>query len=281
MIKMEITTPEVLLQYFSNYYMRIESITKEVHQSKMKNIGWVNSDCSGFIFPIQGQAIFHFNERSYDLKPGIILHGGPHMRNDREVVGEEDWVYVLVLYEALKIKDNATEDLSEKHFQISSIEHIRIYENLNKLVHYWQSPVPYYSLRIQEIWFNTLNLMVSFMGKSGQSEKKQMLEQILDDIHEHYETPLSVSILAERHQINVNQIAYLFQKHLSITPGEYLNHYRLNQAKKLLSSRDVKYKIREVAEMVGFTDPLYFSRRFKKYIGISPKAYQNKFMNNP
>ncbi|WP_442961027.1 AraC family transcriptional regulator [Pseudogracilibacillus sp. SO30301A] len=50
---------------------------------------------------------------------------------------------------------------------------------------------------------------------------------------------------------------------------------------KLLSSRDVKYKIKEVAEMVGFTDPLYFSRRFKEHIGISPKTYLNKFMNNP
>ncbi|MEI3615023.1 helix-turn-helix domain-containing protein [Pseudogracilibacillus sp. SO30301A] len=232
---MEIRTPEVLLQYFSNYYMRIESITKEVRKPKVKSIGWMNSEYSGFIFPIQGQAIFHFNESSYDLKPGVIVHAGPHMRNDREVVGDEDWVYILVLYKTLKIKDDAEGDLSKKHFQISSIEYMRIFENLNKLVHYWQSPVPYYSLRIQEIWFNTLNLMVSFMEKSGQSKNKQMLEQILDDIHENYETPLSVSVLAERHQINVNQIAYLFQKHLSMPPGEYLNHYRLNQAKKLLT----------------------------------------------
>ncbi|MCM3713760.1 AraC family transcriptional regulator [Alkalihalobacillus oceani] len=272
---MEIRTAEMLLQYFSKYYMRIESIMKVVHKPKVKSRGWRNSEYSGFIFPVRGEAIFHFNETTYNVKPGSIIHAGPYMRNDREVVGDEDWVYVLVLYKSLKIKDDAEDDLSTKHFQISSIEHMRIIDNLNKLVHYWQSPASYYSLRIQEIWFNTLNLMVSTMENFGRSDNKQILERILDDIHENYEKALSVSILAERHQINVNQIAYLFQKYLSMPPGEYLNHYRLNKAKELLSSKDVRYKVKEVAEMVGFTDQLYFSRRFKKHFGISPKAYVN------
>ena len=55
---------------------------------------------------------------------------------------------------------------------------------------------------------------------------------------------------------------------MKIRPINYLIKYRLEQAIKLL--KEEEYTIQEVAALVGYSDPLYFSRIFKKHVGYSP-----------
>ncbi|MNH45343.1 HTH-type transcriptional activator Btr [compost metagenome] len=62
-------------------------------------------------------------------------------------------------------------------------------------------------------------------------------------------------------------------------PAEYLLNYRINRAQKILFTSDVP--VQQIAETVGIADPFYFSRVFKKQVGISPTEYREKFINNP
>jgi two-component system, response regulator YesN len=63
----------------------------------------------------------------------------------------------------------------------------------------------------------------------------------------------------------------LFKKETGKTPLQYLTHKRIEYAKMLLKTRNLKLlKILEVARMSGFDDPYYFSRVFKKVTGKSP-----------
>jgi AraC-like DNA-binding protein len=66
----------------------------------------------------------------------------------------------------------------------------------------------------------------------------------------------------------------LFKKETGLSPLKYLTKIRLENAKKLLNVRSNdrnRLKIKEISEMCGFPDPLYFSRIFKKYYGHSPR----------
>ena len=54
-------------------------------------------------------------------------------------------------------------------------------------------------------------------------------------------------------------------------PAQFLIRYRINEACSILKNSDLS--ISEVAVSTGFSDPLYFSRAFKKVKGISPRAY--------
>jgi len=58
-----------------------------------------------------------------------------------------------------------------------------------------------------------------------------------------------------------------------MTPWQYLNRYRVLQAQKLLRATDDS--VTAIAGAVGFSDPAYFSRVFRKEAGVSPKAYRN------
>lgn len=67
----------------------------------------------------------------------------------------------------------------------------------------------------------------------------------------------------------------LFKKEIGMTPLEYLTAKRVEYAKTLLETKGQKYlKIQDIALMVGFSDPYYFSRVFKKATGVSPEGWK-------
>lgn len=56
---------------------------------------------------------------------------------------------------------------------------------------------------------------------------------------------------------------------------EYLIYFRINKAKVYLQAD--QYSVSEIAYRVGVRDPLYFSKVFKKYYGLSPQAYRKSY----
>ncbi|MBE7087694.1 MAG: helix-turn-helix domain-containing protein [Clostridiales bacterium] len=64
-----------------------------------------------------------------------------------------------------------------------------------------------------------------------------------------------------------------FKKVYGVTPKEYLDDLRMQSAKDFLQVYGEILSIKEIAKMCGFNDSLYFSRKFKRNFGISPKRY--------
>ena len=60
---------------------------------------------------------------------------------------------------------------------------------------------------------------------------------------------------------------------MGMTPMQYITFLRITRAKELLRSTD--YSIQEISSMVGYENPLYFSRIFKKQTGYSPSEYRS------
>lgn len=100
-----------------------------------------------------------------------------------------------------------------------------------------------------------------------------VLRAALDYIHENYFQDLNLTTVADKVFISPSYLSLLFKQQLDINFVEYLNKYRINMAKKLLS--DVKYKTYEVAYKVGYKNEKYFSQMFKRYTGITPREFRN------
>jgi YesN/AraC family two-component response regulator len=106
-----------------------------------------------------------------------------------------------------------------------------------------------------------------------------LFERVSNFIHEYYYQSLTISSLAEQHNVNRNRLSYVFRKHAGMGPAEYLLKYRINMAQKMLFTSDVP--VQQIAQTVGIADPFYFSRVFKKQFGVSPTEYREQFINNP
>ena len=64
---------------------------------------------------------------------------------------------------------------------------------------------------------------------------------------------------------------------MKISPAQYILSLRMVNAQSLLENTE--YNIGEIAEIVGYDNPLYFSRVFKKEYGISPVQYRKRAEN--
>ena len=93
-------------------------------------------------------------------------------------------------------------------------------------------------------------------------------------IRANFHRPLSVEEVANTCGIDDRYLYNLFVKHLGVSPKQYLNKLRLDNAKQLLTNSDCA--VTEVAFSVGFPDVLSFSRFFAKHTGMSPTSYRSR-----
>ncbi|GGD49693.1 response regulator [Paenibacillus nasutitermitis] len=95
-------------------------------------------------------------------------------------------------------------------------------------------------------------------------------------IDSHLGQDISLVQVAEYVKLSSSYLSTLFKKELQVTFIEYLNHARIERAKELLVGTYLKSY--EIAEEVGFTEPTYFSKVFKKSSGLSPNEYRRQRM---
>jgi len=104
------------------------------------------------------------------------------------------------------------------------------------------------------------------------TDSQRLVRKAMAHIHEHYTQELTREGLARHVNASDGHLARCFRQETGITPMAYLNRYRVNQAKMILTTSD--QSITAVAMAVGFSDNNYFSRVFRQEVGCSPLAYR-------
>lgn len=86
--------------------------------------------------------------------------------------------------------------------------------------------------------------------------------------------PLSVQALARRVGLSPSRFAHRFRAEVGDSPGRWLEGERLRRAAALLDA--TTRAIADIAVEVGFPDPFYFSQRFRRWAGLSPRAWRRR-----
>ncbi|MGE5678383.1 MAG: response regulator [Pseudomonadota bacterium] len=114
---------------------------------------------------------------------------------------------------------------------------------------------------------------VGIMLKKG--DKSKYVMEAIDYVADHYnDRQMSVDTIAESLGISGGHLSRIFKKETDYTIMSYITQYRIHTAMNLLC--DCRYKVYEVAELVGYRDITYFSSMFKKMVGVSPSEYQDR-----
>ncbi|WP_185970994.1 response regulator transcription factor [Alkalicoccobacillus porphyridii] len=103
--------------------------------------------------------------------------------------------------------------------------------------------------------------------------KESTIQRMVDLINKQYDQNLRLETLAELLNYNPAYLGKLFREHTGEYYNTYLDKVRIENGKALLLDG---YKVYEVSEKIGYKDVDYFHRKFKKYEGISPRAFQKK-----
>ena len=85
---------------------------------------------------------------------------------------------------------------------------------------------------------------------------------------------LKIADIAKNFGLNKSYFSQVIKSEMGMTPNDYLSFFRMEESCRLLIQTDKS--IKEIAVLVGYENPLTFSRAFKNIHGVSPLAYRIK-----
>ena len=113
---------------------------------------------------------------------------------------------------------------------------------------------------------------LSAAGES-KAEQHELVKRIESYLSAHYTENISNDMLSALFGFVPSYLSKIFKKQTGVSPNEYVTRLRMEKARELLESRP-GLLVRDAALFVGFNDPYYFSKLFKKVTGQMPSKYQ-------
>jgi len=267
-----------LAQYFADNPFQVEGIYRYAKNPGVPYADYTDS-FPGFVFPLAGKTQFEFNGTPYIFSPGKVLHGGAKMKLAQKVFGETNWEYILVLYR-ISNSELINSSFSNQHFELLTGQSPRLIQLLMRLWHVHNQHGGISMFQREILFREALNeVLLGVVNRQNSCESQPLFERISNYIHEYYYQDLTVASLAEQNNVNRNRLSYVFRRHAGVGPAEYLLNYRIKMAQEMLFTSHVP--VQQIAQAIGIADPFYFSRVFKKRVGIPPSEYREKFINNP
>lgn len=126
------------------------------------------------------------------------------------------------------------------------------------------------SLQLRNIFVLISRAIMSAKKFSSTSEKEVAFA--MHYFRKNYNTEISIEEYSESRGLSNCWFIQCFKEITGSSPLQYILKLRISNAQSLLEN--TYYTITEIANMVGYTNSLYFSRLFHKYIGMSPKEYR-------
>ena len=133
----------------------------------------------------------------------------------------------------------------------------------------------------EKVLTNYLELLFILIHRSIMAAPRAVNKYLTDEMeaavkyfHEFYHQPISIEEYATKHNMSVSWFIRNFKEYTGSTPAQYIMSLRISNAQSLLER--TSYNITEVSTIVGYDNPLYFSRIFKKQVGISPSDFRKQ-----
>lgn len=225
-----------------------------------------------FLYVASGVATFVFDGKAYRLSAGSFVIYKPNQTqfysynlNDKT---EMYWIHftgnqVEALLNTYGISD------SNMYVVEASTKYIELCEKM------------IYELQLKRHIFSevTAVLFLELFGSlsRGLQKRREVYDESIEDalvyFHQNYNTNIELEEYAKKCNMTICWFERQFKNRTGRSPKQYITDIRLSNAKILLNSTDKT--IGEIAEMCGYDNQLYFSRVFKKYIGISPREYRD------
>jgi len=114
----------------------------------------------------------------------------------------------------------------------------------------------------------------------GKAELNSLVKRIELYLSTHYAEDITTETLSAKFGFVPSYLSKVFRRQTGKSPTEYLTDLRIERAKSLMETRN-DLLVRDVALLVGFNDPHYFSKLFRKMTGLLPSQYQDEVLKRP
>ncbi|MBD2848668.1 helix-turn-helix transcriptional regulator [Paenibacillus sp. IB182496] len=109
------------------------------------------------------------------------------------------------------------------------------------------------------------------MNPASGNESVRAIAQTIVYMQQHYRDKIDMGTLSAMAGLTASSYSRLFKRTMRVPPVKYLTQLRIERAKRLLLMHGAPVK--EVSAAVGFGDEFYFSRIFRRLVGVAPSHY--------
>ena len=237
-------------------------------------------------FILSGKGVLEMNGKSYSLHRGQIFTIPPDIETYYYADSDDPWQYTWISFAGTRAasfleKAGITPDSPVRDCYIAPEDFLALTE---KILNNHELTI-HNELTRTAVLYEIIALLVDSWHQGLQKEHKSIqpdysadtyVKHAVEYIHYNYAS-IRVSDIADYIGITRSYLTHIFKDRLHVSPQEYLLTYKLEQACRLL--RTTSIPVQEIAEKVGYDNPLTFSKIFKNAYGVSPKNYRIQIIN--
>lgn len=222
-------------------------------------------------YVISGKGIYQTNGRTFYLQAGDLFLAYPDQSIFYQSDEDDPWEYCWVGFHGTDAPLLLEQTDFSPDTPVSGFEGNELYEQMMQ-IYTVQGSRPYQSVYMTGALYQLLSTLIRVSRRiPRQSLSASYVSRACDYIANHYGLPIGVEDIADHVGLSRSRLYRAFQQELHTSPVKYLTHFRIRQACVLLERRDLTVKA--VAHSVGFENQLYFSRRFREIMKLSPTEY--------
>ena len=212
--------------------------------------------------------------REYDLYPGIVFHRFPNKIHTTWFDPDSDYTEFFVCLDAATAAQMQQLGLvSQSPLLDVGVSQVIIDEYIHLLDRMRMTET---ELSTPAMLMDVLNFVNGLYDRARRKRALGYWEKIIADARLLLERDLgsrvSMEAIADKLGVSYTAFRKKFRESVGVSPGDYRIHCRLESARNLLLNRSIK----QVATTLGYCDQFTFSNQFKSYVGVSPRAYQQR-----
>lgn len=259
---------------------QLESITKSKYDSDWHSTLHTHPFTELF-YVVDGKGEFNIQGQRFPVKPNDFVIINPQVEHTELSSPDEPLEYIVLGINGLSFSNLTPVSEGGHPFSFFNLrdEQKDILRYLNAMVQEATSQSMSYELvchNLLEILLIKILRHQHFDLEVGkQSKATKDMSFIKHYLETYYHESIQLEDLASMTHLSRFYISHSFKKEIGMSPMEYLIAIRIKESKILL--RTTNYSISQVADIVGFTTPTYFSKQFRKSTGISPTDYREQY----
>lgn len=214
-------------------------------------------------YVVSGCGVFVKEGNAYQINPGDIFVIAPYEETYYEADHTHPWHYIWMGFTATQLPH----PLKEAVIHVPALG--RIFHEALQCSNMNLGKSAYLSAKLWELFACLLD---SENAQSG------YIDKAINCMKTEYANGITVAEIAARLNLNRSYFSTLFKESIGVSPQEYLNELRLKKAAELMISYQKSPSV--AAFSTGYSDIYNFSKMFKRYYGVSPRAYIAKHTQN-
>lgn len=228
-----------------------------------------------------GKGIYTVNNKTYTLEKNQGFLICPNTVTYYEADKDTPWSYMWIGFNGVKAETYLNyANLNEENliFEYSKDDSLKDYiSEMLKL-----TEMDYANeLKLEGLLYLFMSKLVEsrqdISNKTSHKSAELYLEKSIEFIENNYPNNIKINDIAKYIGINRSYLTHIFKKNIDMSPQDFLLNYKIDKACTLLQNTDLSIKV--VAKSIGYSDPLTFSKIFKKIKGESPKNYREIIMS--